>query len=193
MLTANSNSYKKYCLSIPISIRESKYFTFKDKRYPFDFDLFKKNSNFFFQKQNIYEKVECIELFNEEEAKMFHDIPDTAISNFISLSQNEECQINDSDLYYIQYLSRKFDVSNLTIVISDIISNNNKELILDSVLFKLKQQNTNNNLYYLFMEDIKIIVSNLDNYIKDDKLLDFPISLLHRIFTEYFLSFTKNY
>ena len=145
-----SKPAKSFKLSIPINLRESKYFICLGKKYKFDFELFEKNSNFFFKNHNLYQNVECIELLNEKESKMFHDISDTAINNFISLAQNQDCEICDSDIFYIHYLSIKFDVFNLTKILSDYISQNQKELFLDSFLFKVNQNYENKYNYFIF-------------------------------------------
>lgn len=56
-----------------------KYFIFNDKLYPFDFEIFKKNSIYFNQSQAQYEKIEYIELLNEDESKNLPNISEKTI------------------------------------------------------------------------------------------------------------------
>lgn len=162
-------------LFISPTFRELKYFVIRDKRYPFDFDIFNKNSKFFVKNQNQYENVECIELFNESESDIFINITDKAITDFISLMQNKECQIDISDISYIQYLSKKFEADTLTKSISNLIISNKNQLELDNILFKLEQNNDN---FHISHEDIYAIANNLINFINDERMVKLPIQIL---------------
>ena len=135
---------KMFKLSISPTFRKTKYFVFRNKKYPFDYDIFNKNSYFFVENKNQYENVEYIDLFNEKESEVFQNITDKAITDFISLMQNKECQIDISDIHYIQCLSQKFKAETLSQDISNMISIHAKELALDHLLFKLEINKQNN-------------------------------------------------
>ena len=122
-------------ISIKPTINSEKYFVFNGNQYPFDFELFKKNSVFFFKNKSQYKNVKYVQLFDPSEVSKFDDIPDSAITNFISLCQNQKCKINNSDIFYIQYLSYKYQVTNLLQAITDIISSYSKDLDFESFLF----------------------------------------------------------
>ena len=115
-----------------------KYFIFRDTQYEFDFYLFTKNSNFFYINKDQYEHIKLINLFNEKEINQFQDISDNAIIKFIKLVQNEKCEIDNNELFYIQFLAYKYEVTELSKSISNLITMNNKNLIIDSCLFKLR-------------------------------------------------------
>lgn len=63
-----------------------KYFVYKNKKYHFDFSLFKKNSNYFYNNRNLLKNVETINLLNECDDSI--EIPEEAIHAFISSCQN---------------------------------------------------------------------------------------------------------
>ncbi len=46
-------------------VRNQKFFVYKNKKYPIDFDLLIKNSNYFFKYRQQYEEVEDIELLSD--------------------------------------------------------------------------------------------------------------------------------
>ena len=68
-------------------IRDRKYFVYHDKKYPVDFDLLKKNSNYFYANKNQFKKQEYIELIDENEE--YVKLTDESIQAFISSIQNE--------------------------------------------------------------------------------------------------------
>lgn len=177
------NKYQIFLKPIP---KSQKYFVFNEKKFLIDFELLKNNSFFFFRNQNQYENVECINLFQSTEIESFKGISDKAIKDFISLCQNEACQISNSDLYDIQYLARKFEVTELTKLITNIISNKYKELAFDSFLFQNTQNDSLHNTFSVFSEEYtEVISNNLIEFIKDDRLLRFPISILYQIINKY--------
>lgn len=118
-------------LDILISLnKKPKYFVFHDKKYPFDFELFKSNSSFFFKYQNQYDNVEYINLLQDDEVEQLNEMKETAITSFISLCQNQTCKINKSDIFYIQYLAKKYEVVDLLDIIMKIISSNKKRIYI---------------------------------------------------------------
>lgn len=121
----NQNSFS---ISITPIFKTQKYFVFNDKKYQFDFELIKNNSNYFFIYQEQYKQIEFIDLFQEDEREIYKDITDTAIKNFISLIQNQQYTINENDLFHIKYLAEKYEFTNLVNTISDLISKNKKKL-----------------------------------------------------------------
>lgn len=72
-----------------------KNFIYKGKTFPFDFDIFKQNSKYFFQNRKILKNVKNINLLNEEEEKIIN-LSDESIQAFINCCQNQMCQINNT-------------------------------------------------------------------------------------------------
>lgn len=182
------------CFKIFIKpINKTKYFLFNHEKYEFNFEMFKVNSSFFFRNQALYENVETIDLLQENEVNQFKDISSTAITSFISLSQNQPCEINNSDIFYIQYLARKYEVIELSKKIADAISKNQDQLIFDQILYQhLTSQQKKDDISLFTDDDADIISSNLPKYIKDDRIFKLPISILYEIITKYFQNKSKN-
>lgn len=65
-----------------------KNFIYKGKTFPFDFDIFKQNSKYFFQNRKILKNVKNINLLNEEEEKIIN-LSDESIQAFINCCQNQ--------------------------------------------------------------------------------------------------------
>lgn len=180
---------KMFKLSISPTFRKTKYFVFRNKKYPFDYDIFNKNSYFFVENKNQYDNVEYIDLFNEKESEVFQNITDKAITDFISLMQNKECQIDISDIHYIQYLSQKFKAETLSQDISNMISIHANELVLDHLLFKLEINKQNNDDFLILSEDIISVAKNLIKFVNEDRIIKMPIQNLYQILTEYYSRF----
>lgn len=89
-------------------IRKNKNFVYKDKKYPIDFSLIKKYSNFFYNKRINYKSVEDIEL-KPGNYKMSED----AIPMFIACCQNEPFNITDSNVFSLLQLSNQYEVPEL--------------------------------------------------------------------------------
>lgn len=172
----------QFQISIKPLYQSQKNFVFNNKSFPFDFELFKNNSSFFFKYKNQYENIESFNILNDDEIKYFKNITDSAISDFISLCQNEKCQIKSSDIFYILYLSYKFEVKELTKSLTDLISNNFK-IIEDKSFLK-----NNSDAFFFFSEEFTDIYSrNLMKFINNDNTLDLPVCIVHQILHKYFL------
>lgn len=189
MKKTNNSIGNSFEISIKPLSQNKKFFVFRNKKYPINFNLFKINSQYFYRYQKQYENIELIDIFQGDEKEKFNDISDTAISNFIFLCQNETCKIENSDLFYIEYLAHKFEVTALIEIINNIISKNPTEFIFDRIIFKIQHsclQNCQTDYNSNFSdEDAKIIASDLIEYIKDDRIFNFPISILYQILSEY--------
>ena len=194
MKTNKISNKDQFCFQLTTQInKREKYFVYHDKKYPFDFSLFKKNSNYFLRNRDELKNVECINLLNEYEDKII-DISENSIHAFISSCQNEQCKIDRSDIIILQYLSIKFDVPQLTEIITNIISSNFEELFFNSFLFKIQFYNKNGNeneenwknSFLNTEKEEEILVKRFIDFVKDDRLLLFPIPILERIIQKYY-------
>lgn len=169
--------------------RFSKNFVYRGKYFPFDFHLFKQNSNYFYKNRAIIKNVENINLLNKDEENRI-DFSDEVIQTFISICQKEFCRINLSNAIQLQYLSQKYEVSQLIAATSQYISQNRKELIFQTILFKsqLCTEKVSDTIIsnYDTKSEEDILVTNIDEFIQKDELLSLPISILDRIFHKYF-------
>lgn len=190
MTKSNTLRKDQFKISITPLYQSKKNFVFNGKFFPFDFEQFKCNSSFFFKNKHLYENVISINILNDREIDLFKNITDKAIKDFISLCQNETCQINSSDVLYIQYLAHKYEVTELTKYLTNLISNNFKKLDYDSFLF----QDESKDRIPLYAEEFTdVIAQNLTAFIKDDRILNFPVSILYLILYKYFNKYDGKY
>ena len=153
--------------------RNNKNIIYKSKTYPVNFDTIKNNSNYFFQNSKKFQ-AENIELQIEIE------IPLDTIESFISCCQNKKFKINESNVFHLDYLSKKYDVPELEKITQEYISKSNTDLAFQSLLFKCQFQakfDTSN--------EEKIIGHRLKEYLNDERLIKLPISTLDRILKIY--------
>lgn len=163
-----------------------KYFVYQNKKYPFDFSLFKKNSNYFYNNRNLLKNVETINLLNECDDSI--EIPEEAIHAFISSCQNEECNISRTIVIPLQFLSYKFEVPQLIEITNEIVRNNFDEIFFQSFLFKIQFQNCDKKVeFFDTKSEEEAVVARLKECINDERMFQLPISILDRIFHKYFV------
>ena len=155
-------------------IRANKYFVYKEKKYPIDFCLIKKYSNYFYLNRGKFKSIDNIELKPEN-----YEISDEAISIFIACCQNEPFDINNTNVFTLYQLSIQYDVPVLKNVSLQYINDNQKTLIFQSISYKLKCQNSITNIDLSLEEDT--IASNFFEYINDDQLISLPVPVLYKI------------
>lgn len=178
-----SNKAEEKCSINPI-IRNAKNFIYKGRIYPISFDLVKINSNYFYSN--------C-EKFTEENIEFQEEIEisEFAFLSFINCCENKEFTINESNVFQLDYLSKKYEVPELTKVTQKFISRPNTKLAFESLHFKIQLQNnckTQSEKEVQFIDTSKeeeIIGDRLNEYINDERLSDFPIPVIHRILTKY--------
>lgn len=142
-------------------------------------------SEYFLENYNFYSEQKEILLPSEP-----IEITEQAIKNFISIFQVEEFQINESIIFQLYYLSIKYKVQNLTKLIYNYIIANNQKLVIGLLNYKMEIQDLPNydelNINIDKDDEIRIISSNLINFINNNEFLSLPINILCLIFENYF-------
>ena len=168
--------------------RDQKFFVYKDKKYPFNFNLFKNNSNYFYKNRKILKKVKEINLLNEYEEDNI-EMSAEIIKSFISSCQNEVFEINVSNAIELQFLSMKYEVDDLISITNEYIEKNHKSLLLKSFLFKTRHLRTikgSENINYDTSNEEEIISKHLYEYINDKEITFLPIETFDRILKKHF-------
>ena len=165
-------------------VRNQKYFVYKDKEYPIDFDLVIKNSNYFYKNRKQYENVEYINLINEIPTEI--KIPEESIKAFISSCQNEASEVSPSSVFALQYLSQKYEFPEITKVTEDFIKEHEGELVFETLEFKTKSEYLSDT-----SKEEEIISNNIKKYANKEELLSLPIFVIERILRKYFDNKTK--
>ena len=171
------------------TIRNSKKLIYRGKCFEFDFHSFKQNSNYFYQNRQHLKNVDNIKLLNEYEEQHIN-ISDDIIETFISICQNELCSINFSNVIELQFLSYKYQIPQLISITNEYIKKNQKLLVFKSLLFKIEYSNKYDDKIEKNFIDTKneeeIIIANLKEYLKDERLLSLPVSILYNILEKYY-------
>ena len=147
------------------------FFVYKEKQYPFNFDLFKIFSQFF--NSNLPEEVN-ISLFDEN-----LDLSEGSIPDFINFCQARKIILTKENAPTLHKLSQKFKVPSLLSITKEFISKHQKEVVVEIMLMYRNDDNFNIDEYE------EIMANDLVKYVHDDRLFTFPIPLLHRILTRY--------
>lgn len=178
------------------NIQNVKFFVIKGKQYPVDFDLLKKNSQYFYRNRKQFAQVNTINLLNSTDESLI-DIPEGTIQAFAASCCNQPCKIGLSDVIPLQYLSYKFEFIELIKITNKFIEEHWNNLVLPSILFKIKIQPNNqrksdiDNIPPSFINTEKeeeIISLHLNEYIQNPEMLLLPISNLDRIFHHFYCS-----
>ncbi|KAK8870941.1 hypothetical protein M9Y10_008854 [Tritrichomonas musculus] len=146
-----------------------KYFVYKNKKYPVNFDLLKKNCNYFYQNRKQFKDIDDIVLVNEEDERDI-ELTEDSITAFISNCQNDNCQICLSSVIPLNYLACKYDYPALKNYTDNLIRENSNELIFQKLLFKIDES-----------KNEEFIAANISQYIEDDRIFALQLSTIERI------------
>lgn len=152
-------------------------FVYKEKSYPFNLDLFKIFSQYFNSNQP---KENTINLLDENTSIFEASIPD-----FIKFCHAQKITLTRDNAPSLFKLSQKFDVPLLLKKTKKYISTHQKEVVVEMISMYHKDDD------FQLQEFEEIITKNLTDYLDDDRLLTFPIPILHRIVTQYSINYKK--
>lgn len=152
------------------------YFIYKEKQYPFNITLFKIFSRFFSSNQQL-QPNSGIKLLEDTEDDI--NIPDASIRDFINYCQNKNINLTKENVLFVHKLAKKFIIPPLIKSAEDFITIHSKELVIEFLNIKRDQQQFNTNEYE------EMIVIDLIEYIKNEKLILLPFPVIYRIMTKY--------
>lgn len=176
------SQFNKHFNPIKPLIRTNKNFVYQGKKYPIDFSLVKKYSNYFYKNKDLFKSVEDIEIIPDKYTLLEESIP-----IFIACCQKEPFDINDTNIFSLYQLSVQYEVPTLNQITSQYIAEHQKPLVFQTIFYKLRNQNTNAN-FDLSPEE-EIISSNFFEYINDEQLLSLPVPVLYHIISNDHLAF----
>lgn len=174
--------------SIKPLVRSNKNFVYKEKKYPFDFELIIKNSNYFYRNRDDFLLITDIEI-----PSSVFNLTESSIHAFISCCENLSFEINKSDIFSLHQLAIKYEVPELLKITTEYINQNNNNLIFESILFKIQSQNQDdqNQFKNSIQKEEKYISSHFFELVNNERMLDLPISVLYRILNDYDLSINQ--
>lgn len=157
----------------------SYYFAYKDKKYPFILDLFKGYSNYFLQNETEIDQSKIIRLIDEHEEQILK-INDDIINTFIKFVHRERICISKENVSTLNYLGRKYSITQLIEVTTDFINKHQKELVVDLLLIHQYDMLSETTTTYE-----NILSNNLLDHINDERLLQLSFPILYRILSKY--------
>lgn len=155
------------CKPLCPSVRNPKNIIFNGSKYPIDFDLLVRYSNYFFNHKQDYEKVHDIIFPNKP-----IEINEETFQTFLKICQGEEFILNDSNVFIIRQLSYIYDIPDLANSIKIYISKH-PQLVLKS-LYNLisNEDNKSINKY-----DEETVSANIFEIIDNEHLLKLRVSI----------------
>lgn len=149
-----------------------------DIKFPIKIDFFKISSAKFSKNQVNINKDNTIDLFDNETEENL-DFSDDSIQDFINYVHRQDISLNNNNVIEINYLAKKYEVLSLIKHTEEYIKNHLQELKF-SILTINKNNPSSNTSFY---EDV--IANNLEEYTKNESLLNLEISILYRIIKKY--------
>lgn len=131
-----------------------------------------KNSNYFYHQSDDFKNKEDIEIPEED-----IEIEDESLKTFILCCQNESFQLTDSNVFPLYQLSIKYEVPGLLQLAQDYIKQNNQNLCIKSIIFKIQQKPPLNDT----KAEEESVSYNFFNFIDNDSLISLPMPILYRI------------
>lgn len=171
----------------------NKEIVYNNKHHQIDFDILERYSNHFYENRMKYKNLDEITF-----SKVDFNVSDESFHNFISFCQMrfDPNNINNSNIFDLYFLSIKFGVQELRHISEDYIAKNYKNLIFQSISFKIdiiemgEEMAHDKNLFNLQKEE-EIIASHFFEYINDERLLHLPVKYLYNIINNDMLSFNN--
>lgn len=147
---------------------------YRNQRYQINIETLKEESEYFRELQMTEDLTEInIPLLTEFESNI--NLKEETVEQFIEYFHTSDIDINNDNVFDLQFLSKKYEITKLRKKTDKHIKNNYKQLI-DSFLTNKKSK---------YFEEETLLSSHLIEYIKDDRLHELPLQILYRIFKEY--------
>ena len=162
--------------SVNSNLPHTHYFIYERKRYHFNMNMFNLFSDYFQSNQLIQQNSEIELISDKEDCK---NIPDGSIQDFINYCQNQKINFTKENVPFVYKLAKKYNVISLIKELDEFISTNSKDFVVEFLTMNQDQQNFNTTEY----EDM--IVNDINEYIRDDKLFTLPFPVLQKVVTKY--------
>lgn len=157
---------------------DTHFFVYRDKKYPIKLDFFKISSKFFSKNLAEIERIQNIQLIDEETEKNIN-LPEEVINDFVKFIHHTPISLNNENIIALNYLSKKYEVLSLLKLTNNYISEHHDELAIQILLIHQDDPNFTTETYEY------AISKHFPEYIKDDHLLLIKIPILYRILTNY--------
>lgn len=168
--------------SLDIFPINTKIIVYGNLKLPVDYDLLKRNSDYFRKNDLKYSSEKNIHLLKEER----NIISEDSIRDFIQCCQTQQIELNSSNIFSLNYLAKKYEVYKLLAATTQYISDYKEKLAIDFILFNYYLYNSHNQFSLVDTKEEEDIIScNFEEFIKDKRLIDLPLPVLYRIIQRY--------
>lgn len=152
-------------------------FTYKGQQYPFNFDLFKRYSNYILKNQVQMEKNQFIDIINEN-TEAHIELSKEIIQDFIKFVHREQIGIGDKNVSQLHYLANKYEIPLLINFTENYIKNHQKDTFVQMLLIHQNEPEFVTKSY----EDF--ISADFLYFINDERLLSLNFPVIYRIITK---------
>lgn len=162
-------------------IRNKKNLVYNDKKYVIDFDLLKKNSNYFYSHRRDYKGLEDIPIEDKN-----YKYSDDVIQIFTLCCQNKTFNIDVNNIYPLYRLSIIYEVEDLVSFIDSYIEKNRRSIAFQLLLFKIQILDSKDIFdvscpAYDLKPNEDLISQYFIEYIDNDEFLLLPVQNIYRI------------
>ena len=164
-------------LNVHSDLPATNYFVYGGKRFPFNIFLFNCYSQYFTSNPQIFQQSLDINLTDEFDANTA--LSEDSITNFINYCQKTDIILHNENVLSIHKLAKKFMVTSLIEITQKYISDHRNDFVIQFLTMNPEEQTSDTEQY----EDI--ISDFLTEYVKDERLVSFPIPFLFRVVTKY--------
>ena len=144
-------------------------------KYQIKRNILDKHTQYFAKKSVDFVNVQLVDEFNI----IYQIISEKTLNQFVRYFEKGQITLDYNNIYPIQYLSNKFEVTALVTKVNNYLKKEYKGLI-GNILQKIEEKDYTLNSY-----EESILSFHIIEYIDDDKLLSLSISCLYRILSKY--------
>ena len=167
---------KKEIIQISEVISSTHHFVYKNKKYPFNLDLFKCSSKFF--SENQFDQTQSIDLVDkntEDDLNLSEEI----IQDFIKFVHHQPIGLDNENVSKLHYLANRYEIPLLIDLTEKYIKNHKKDVMVQILIIHQNDSNFDTKTYEDFISNDALY------YIKNDNLLSLNFTILYRILSRY--------
>lgn len=152
--------------------------------------IYHMNRDFFsyselFDKKQTTEKINNVNILDEQGNVLFTNISDNSIRTFISHCQHQNYHVAREEAINLYFLTKRYGVTSLNKELEDYFSNFSNDTLIQFLIKIDDTQNSN-------LDDYEEAISNnLVEFIEDDIMLLIPIPFMYKILEKYFVNHSK--
>lgn len=151
-------------------------FSYKNKQFPFNMRFLDAHTSYFQEHRNEIQQDNTILIKDDPSIQLSDD----SINDFINFCHYQKIDVNNINVNSLHYLSKKYKVQSLYEETTNYILSNRKDLVLDYLLLEPNDEEATAD----FIQYEELISQDLAHFIDDDKMVQLPIPVLHRIISK---------